>query len=61
MPKHGKNFTEAKSKIEAREYDLGEAIKTVREVAPEVRDQVVESLAHQPVGQCVLLSLVLQL
>ncbi len=42
MPKHGKNFTAAKAKIEPREYGLEEAIKTIREVAFAKFDESIE-------------------
>jgi len=33
MPKHGKNFNTAKAKIEVREYDLEEAIATIKDTS----------------------------
>ena len=42
MPKHGKNFTEAKSKIEAREYDLDGAVVAIKDAGFAKFDESVE-------------------
>jgi len=42
MPRHGKKFNEAASKIEKRLYELGEGLATVRQVAFAKFDETVE-------------------
>ena len=42
MPKHGKKYNEARAKVEDRLYDLGEALKTVRDASFAKFDETVE-------------------
>jgi large subunit ribosomal protein L1 len=42
MPKHGKNFSESKSKVENRAYELTEAIQKIKEVKYAKFDETME-------------------
>ena len=42
MPKHGKNFQAAKAKVETRQYDLDEAIATIKDASFVKFDESVE-------------------
>ena len=42
MPKHGKKYTSARDKVEARPYEIGEAVALAKEVAPAKFDESLE-------------------